>query len=170
MIAPRPEVAASIIETMSGLLKQAGRRREDVKFFQGLSFVVGSTEEEAQRKARALDEVINDETMICHLGGAMAVALGAYSLWTTRSPTFRQRASAAYSTGRRRRQRLWDVSRPCVTLPFRTAGRADASRQPPLSRLTSPRNVREVSQVITAAGAYENRCKEGDHESERNYQ
>ncbi len=80
LVVPRPEVAASIIETMSGLLKQAGRRREDVKFFQGLSFVVGSTEAEAVRKSKALDEMIDDETMICHLGGGMGVDLGAYSL------------------------------------------------------------------------------------------
>ena len=79
LIVPRPEVAASIIETMSGLLKQAGRRREDVKFFQGLSFVIGSTEAEAVRKSKALDEMIDDETMICHLGGSMGVDLGTYS-------------------------------------------------------------------------------------------
>ncbi len=80
LVVPRPEVAASIVETMSGLLKQAGRRREDVKFFQGLSFVVGSTEAEAVRKSKALDEKIDDETMICHLGGGMGVDLGTYSL------------------------------------------------------------------------------------------
>ena len=80
LVVPRPEAAAPIIETMSGLLKQAGRRREDVKFFQGLSFVVGSTEAEAVRKSKALDEAIDDETMVCHLGGAMGVDLGAYSL------------------------------------------------------------------------------------------
>ena len=80
LVVPRPEVAASIIETMSGLLKQAGRRREDVKFFQGLSFVVGSTEAEAVRKSKELDEMIDDETMLCHQGGAMDADLGTYSL------------------------------------------------------------------------------------------
>ena len=80
IVVPRPEVATSIIETMSGLLKQAGRRRADVKFFQGLSFVVGSTEAEAQRKAHALDEMIDAETMLCHQGGALDADLGTYSL------------------------------------------------------------------------------------------
>ncbi len=80
LVVPRPEVAASIIETMSGLLKQAGRRRADVKFFQGLSFVVGSTEAEAVRKSKELDEMIDDETMLCHQGGAMDADLGTYSL------------------------------------------------------------------------------------------
>ena len=59
LIVPRPEVAASIIETTRDLLPKYGRRREDIKFFQGLSFVVGSTEEEATRKSRELDETID---------------------------------------------------------------------------------------------------------------
>ena len=80
LIVPRPEVATSVIGTMDGLLKQAGRRRVDVKFFQGLSFVVGSTEAEAMRKSRELDEAIDSETMITHLGGGLGVDMGVYSL------------------------------------------------------------------------------------------
>ena len=78
VIAPRPEVAASAIATTRSLLPQYGRRREELKFFQGLSFVIGSTEEEAARKSRALDEAIDAEAMIAHLGGAMDVDLGVY--------------------------------------------------------------------------------------------
>ena len=80
LIVPRPEVAASVIETTRGLLPQYGRRCEDLKFFQGLSFVVGSTEEEAARKDRELDEAIDAETMIAHLGGALDIPLDEYSL------------------------------------------------------------------------------------------
>ena len=80
VIAPRPEVAASVIATTRDLLPHYGRRREDIKFFQGLSFVVGSTEEEAARKGRELDEAIDPETMIAHLGGAIGTELDAYSL------------------------------------------------------------------------------------------
>jgi FMN-dependent oxidoreductase (nitrilotriacetate monooxygenase family) len=80
LIVPRPEVAASVIETTRGLLPKYGRRCEDLKFFQGLSFVVGSTEEEAARKDRELDEAIDAETMIAHLGGALDIELDAYSL------------------------------------------------------------------------------------------
>jgi len=80
LIVPRPEVAASVIETTRGLLPQYGRRCEDLKFFQGLSFVVGSTEEEAARKDRELDEAIDAETMIAHLGGALHIPLDEYSL------------------------------------------------------------------------------------------
>ena len=61
LITPRPEVAAAVIQTMRGLLSDYGRRREDIKFFQGLSFVIGSTEEEAARKSQALDEAIDAE-------------------------------------------------------------------------------------------------------------
>ena len=80
LIVPRPEVAASVIETTRGLLLKYGRRREDLKFFQGLSFVVGSTEEEAARKDRELDEAIDAETMIVCLGGALDIKLDEYSL------------------------------------------------------------------------------------------
>lgn len=80
LVTPRPEVAASVIQTMRGLLPQYGRRSGDIKFFQGLSFVIGSTEEEAARKSQALDEAIDAEAMIAHLGGAMSVELDAYDL------------------------------------------------------------------------------------------
>jgi alkanesulfonate monooxygenase SsuD/methylene tetrahydromethanopterin reductase-like flavin-dependent oxidoreductase (luciferase family) len=66
LIAPRPEVAAAVIKTTRGLLPKYGRRGEDIKFVQGLSFVVGSTEEEAARKGRELDEAIDAEAMIAH--------------------------------------------------------------------------------------------------------
>ena len=81
VIAPRPEVAASVIAATRDLLPKYGRRREDLKFFQGLSFVIGSTEEEVARKSHELDEAIDAEAMIAHLGGAMGVVgLDAYSL------------------------------------------------------------------------------------------
>jgi alkanesulfonate monooxygenase SsuD/methylene tetrahydromethanopterin reductase-like flavin-dependent oxidoreductase (luciferase family) len=80
LIAPRPEVAAAVIKTTRGLLPKYGRHSEDIKFVQGLSFVIGSTEEEAARKSQTLDEAIDAEAMIAHLGGAMGVELDAYAL------------------------------------------------------------------------------------------
>lgn len=80
VIAPRPEVAASLVAATRDLLPHYGRRREDLKFFQGLSFVIGSTEEEAARKSRELDAEIDAEAMIAHLGGTMDVGLDEYSL------------------------------------------------------------------------------------------
>ena len=80
LVTPRPEVAASVIETTRNLLPKYGRQPEDIKFFQGLSFVIGSTEEEAARKSRELDEAIDVEAMITHLGGMLPVEIGSYSL------------------------------------------------------------------------------------------
>ena len=79
LVVPRPEIAASVIETTRSLLPKYGRSREDIKFFQGLSFVVGSTEEEAERKSRELDEAIDLDTMMAHLSGGIE-ELDAYDL------------------------------------------------------------------------------------------
>ncbi len=80
LIAPTPDAAASKITSMQALLPKYGRRAGDIKFFQGLSFVIGSTEEEAARKDRELDAAIDDEAMIAHLGGAMGIELGTNQL------------------------------------------------------------------------------------------
>ena len=74
-----PPPLRSVAATRS-LLPKYGRHREDIKFFQGLSFVIGSTEEEAARKSRALDESIDAEAMIAHLGGVMDIEFGSYAL------------------------------------------------------------------------------------------
>lgn len=60
----------------------AGRAPEDLKFFQGLHFVIGSTEEEAARKADELDDSIDLDGMVAHLSGAVGVDFGGHSLDT----------------------------------------------------------------------------------------
>lgn len=80
LVAPRPEVAASSIEKVRRLASQCGRSPDDLKFFQGLSFVIGSTEEEAARKGRELDEALDYRALIAHLTGAMGVDPGPHSL------------------------------------------------------------------------------------------
>lgn len=65
--APTPEVAAEGIAETRRLAVAAGRRASDIKFFQGLSFVVGSTEEEARRKARELDEYVSVDGYLAHM-------------------------------------------------------------------------------------------------------
>jgi FMN-dependent oxidoreductase (nitrilotriacetate monooxygenase family) len=50
LVAPSPEVAKWQIDDTRALAVQSGRRPEDVTFHQGLSFVVGATEAEAQEK------------------------------------------------------------------------------------------------------------------------
>lgn len=80
LIAPTPEVAAAAITAIRGLTAAVGRAPEDIRFFQGLSFVIGSTEEEAARKDRELDEALDHEAMITHLGGVMDIDLGSADL------------------------------------------------------------------------------------------
>ena len=50
--------------------------------YQGLSFVVGETEEEARRKEIELENKIDLEMMIAHLAGAIGIDLGNVSLDT----------------------------------------------------------------------------------------
>lgn len=56
--------------------KKFGRRPEDLKFIQGLSFVVGSTESEAQQKSAELDEALDAHALIAHTAGSLGVDVG----------------------------------------------------------------------------------------------
>jgi FMN-dependent oxidoreductase (nitrilotriacetate monooxygenase family) len=80
LIAPFPAAARQAIEATRALLPACGREADALRFFQGLSFVIGSTEEEARRRDRELDEAIDHEAMIAHLGGVMDVEFGACPL------------------------------------------------------------------------------------------
>ncbi|HVO52890.1 MAG TPA: NtaA/DmoA family FMN-dependent monooxygenase [Solirubrobacterales bacterium] len=73
---PSPDDARRQIEETRDLVQRHGRRREDLKFFQGLSFVVGSTEAEARAKERELEEKIDVDGMVAHMGGGIGVDLG----------------------------------------------------------------------------------------------
>lgn len=66
LIVPTPAAAADVIATTRALLPACGRVSSDIKFFQGLSFVIGSSDAEVARKDRELDEAIDQETMITH--------------------------------------------------------------------------------------------------------
>lgn len=65
--APTPEVAAEGIEQTRKLAVAAGRHAEDIKFFQGLSFVIGSTEEEARRKEAELQDYVSLDGFLTHM-------------------------------------------------------------------------------------------------------
>jgi len=80
--APDPETARPLIEETRQLVESHGRHRDDLKFFQQLSFVVGSTEEEAAAKHRELEEKTDVEGMIAHFGGMIGVDLGGYEIDT----------------------------------------------------------------------------------------
>ena len=75
-MAPRLEQAQQHAADVRQRAVQYGRRASDVKFIQGLSFVIGSTEAEAQAKAAELDESLDDHALIAHTGGSLGVDLG----------------------------------------------------------------------------------------------
>ncbi|MBX9607050.1 MAG: NtaA/DmoA family FMN-dependent monooxygenase [Gammaproteobacteria bacterium] len=75
LMAPAPAFAAQAVAAIRERLAANGRRSDAIKFFQGLSFVIGSTEDEVARRDRALDEAIDYEAMITHLGGIMGIDL-----------------------------------------------------------------------------------------------
>jgi FMN-dependent oxidoreductase (nitrilotriacetate monooxygenase family) len=74
-------VRANIADVRARAAK-AGRDPEDVLFFQGLSFVVGGTEEEANRKASELEETASARGYAAHMGGGMGVDLSDIDLDT----------------------------------------------------------------------------------------
>ncbi|MFI8569272.1 NtaA/DmoA family FMN-dependent monooxygenase [Rhodococcus sp. NPDC078407] len=79
---PSPEAARSLISDTRRLVVEAGRSAEDLEFFQGLSFVIGSTEAEAATKAAELDEYVDESTVIAHAAGGIGIDLGFYDLDT----------------------------------------------------------------------------------------
>jgi FMN-dependent oxidoreductase (nitrilotriacetate monooxygenase family) len=78
IVAPDPDHARALIEETRGLVERHGRRREDLRFFQGLSFVVGSTEAEARAKEAELEDRLDIDGMIAHFGSSLGVDLGGY--------------------------------------------------------------------------------------------
>jgi long-chain alkane monooxygenase len=59
-------VAADLINETRDLAESFGRRREDIKFFQGLSLVVGSTEQEARQREEELNSYLSPEAFLAH--------------------------------------------------------------------------------------------------------
>ncbi|WP_150460999.1 LLM class flavin-dependent oxidoreductase [Nesterenkonia ebinurensis] len=75
-MAPRRDIAAEHARDVKERTRKFGRGPEDLKFIQGLSFVIGSTEEEAQAKAKELDESIDDHALIAHTAGSLGIDVG----------------------------------------------------------------------------------------------
>ncbi|WP_336713904.1 LLM class flavin-dependent oxidoreductase [Arthrobacter sp. USHLN218] len=66
IMAPSPEIAALQIADTRRQAVEAGRRPEDIKFFQGLSFVIGGTEEEARAKEKYYDGFVSIDGYLAH--------------------------------------------------------------------------------------------------------
>jgi FMN-dependent oxidoreductase (nitrilotriacetate monooxygenase family) len=77
-----PEVARHNIEDVRSRAARAGRDPSDILFFAGFTFVVGGTEDEAQRKAREFDETASARGYAAHMGGGMGVDLAEIGLDT----------------------------------------------------------------------------------------
>ena len=67
IIAPSQDVARQIIEDTRRRAVAHGRAPEDIKFFAGLSFVIGETEAEAKAKSEEYDKYVSIEGYLAHM-------------------------------------------------------------------------------------------------------
>jgi FMN-dependent oxidoreductase (nitrilotriacetate monooxygenase family) len=79
---PDPASARGLIEETRELAAGYGRDPYDVKFFQGLSLVVGRTSEEAREKEARIEELSSIEGVLCHILGDAGIDAGALPLET----------------------------------------------------------------------------------------
>ncbi len=75
---PTPEAARLLIDDVRAHAVANGREPGDILFFQGMSFVIGGTEEEAQRKQREIDEFSSEESYMATSAGSMGIDLSKY--------------------------------------------------------------------------------------------
>jgi FMN-dependent oxidoreductase (nitrilotriacetate monooxygenase family) len=61
-----PAATTALIDDTRRLAVEAGRRAEDIAFFLGLSFVIGSTEGEAKAREAEIDEYLSAEGFLVH--------------------------------------------------------------------------------------------------------
>ena len=73
-----PEAIAQQVGTVRAKAREHGRRDEDIVFLQGLMFVVGSTDEEANRKWRELEEWRSQEAQAAYFASLSGMDLGQY--------------------------------------------------------------------------------------------
>lgn len=66
IIAPSPAIAAELIADTRRLAVSFGRNPDDIKFFQGLSFVIGDTQEEAEAKALEYEQYVSVDGYSAH--------------------------------------------------------------------------------------------------------
>ncbi len=71
-----PDAARVAVADIRRDVVVAGRDTADLLFVQGLSFVVGSTEEEAWRKSRAIDDYVSTEGLAAHVGRDLGIDFG----------------------------------------------------------------------------------------------
>jgi len=80
--APNPAIAGKLIRDVRERAARHGRHADDILFLQGVTPVVGSTEEEAQRKLQEIDEYVSADGLLAHVSGAIGIDFGALPLDT----------------------------------------------------------------------------------------
>ncbi|KUI00232.1 monooxygenase [Mycolicibacterium acapulense] len=73
-----PETIAQQVATVRSLARKRGRSADDILFLQGLMFVVGSTDEEANRKWMELEEWRSTEAQTAYFASLSGMDLGQY--------------------------------------------------------------------------------------------
>ncbi|MBO1902388.1 NtaA/DmoA family FMN-dependent monooxygenase [Leucobacter weissii] len=76
IVSSGPDAAARIVESVRSHAVSAGRDPGDVKIFNGLKFVIGSTEAEAERKHRELLDRESTDARLAFASGVFGVDLG----------------------------------------------------------------------------------------------
>ena len=71
-----PEATAKVVADVHARMAKVGRRPEDILFYQALSVVVGSTEEEAQKKNALAEEWLSSETALAVASSNLDVDMG----------------------------------------------------------------------------------------------
>lgn len=67
IIAPSKDIARQQIDETRALAVAAGRRPDDLKFFQGLSFIIGSTEAEARAREEEYNHYVSVDGYLAHI-------------------------------------------------------------------------------------------------------
>lgn len=75
VMAENPAAVPALVDDIGKRLVAAGRQRRDAQIIQGLSFVVGSTEEEAQAKAADLEQYLDKEAAMAQSSGVFGIDL-----------------------------------------------------------------------------------------------
>jgi len=64
---PNTKTAQELIDETRAIARAHGRRGEDIKFFQGATFVIGSTEAEAKRQQEELESYLSLDGFLAHV-------------------------------------------------------------------------------------------------------
>jgi FMN-dependent oxidoreductase (nitrilotriacetate monooxygenase family) len=82
LVSGSPQAAGAKIKSVRAQAKDAGRRDDDILFIEGLSFVVGSTMDEALRKQADYERYMIQEAQMIMTSGATGLDLAQYSVDT----------------------------------------------------------------------------------------